>query len=57
VPGSFLLLSAAGLYPKQRRAHLETKEVNMMEPMHLVNETGTSYADVIEEMQSLRSNA
>jgi hypothetical protein len=32
---------------------LETKEVNMLEPMHFVTETGTSYASVIEEIQSL----
>jgi hypothetical protein len=32
---------------------LETEEVNMLEPMHFVTETGTSYANVIEEMQSL----
>jgi hypothetical protein len=36
-----------------RRTHLETKEVNMLEPMHFVAETGLSYASVIEEMQSL----
>jgi hypothetical protein len=53
VPGSFLLLSLAGAYPSNRRTHLETKEVNMLEPMHFVNEIGTSYANVIEEMQSL----
>jgi hypothetical protein len=32
---------------------LETKEVNMLEPMLSVSDTGTSYASVIEEMQSL----
>jgi hypothetical protein len=32
---------------------LETKEGNMLEPMHFVTETRTSYASVIEEMQSL----
>ena len=32
---------------------METKEVNMLEPMLSVSDTGTSYASVIEEMQSL----
>jgi hypothetical protein len=40
-------------YPSNPRTHLETKEVNMLEPMHSVSDTGTSYASVIEEMQSM----
>jgi hypothetical protein len=53
VPGSFLLLSTSGALCKAIGGHLETKEVNMLEPMHFVTETGTSYASVIEEIQSL----
>jgi hypothetical protein len=53
MPGSFLLLSPAGAYPSNTRTHLETKEVNMLEPMHSVSDTGTLYASVIEEMQSM----
>jgi len=40
-------------YPKQSADALRNKEVNMLEPMHSVSDTGTSYASVIEEMQSM----
>jgi hypothetical protein len=49
IPSAF---SGRGL-SEQSADHLETKEVNMLEPMHSVSDTGTSYASVIEEMQSL----
>jgi hypothetical protein len=42
-----------GLYANQSAETVGTREVNMLEPMHFVTETGTSYASVIEETQSL----
>jgi hypothetical protein len=44
---------SAGAYPKQSADALRNKEVNMLQPMHSVSDTGTSYASVIEEMQSM----
>src|SRR5260370_14458479 len=44
---------SARAYPKHSADALRNKEVKMLEPMHSVSDTGTSYASVIEEMQSL----
>src|SRR5260370_26338379 len=44
---------SARAYPKHSADALRNKEVKMLEPMHSVSDTGTSYASVIEEMQSM----
>src|SRR5260370_31971303 len=45
---------SAWAYPKQSADALRNREVNMLEQLHSVSDTGTSYASVIEEMQSMR---
>jgi hypothetical protein len=49
IPSAF----SARAYPKQSADARRNKEVNMLEPTHSVRDTGTSYASVIEEMQSM----
>jgi hypothetical protein len=49
IPSAF----SARAYPKQSADARRNKEVNMLEPTHSVSDTGTSYASVIEEMQSM----
>jgi hypothetical protein len=44
---------SAWAYPKRSADALRNKEVNMLEQLHSVSDTGTSYASVIEEMQSM----
>src|SRR3981189_1435077 len=44
---------SAWAYPKQSADALRNKEVDMLEQLHSVSDTGTSYASVIEEMQSM----
>src|SRR5216683_1290866 len=44
---------SARAYLKQSADALRNKEVNMLDSRHSVSDTGTSYASVIEEMQSM----
>jgi hypothetical protein len=53
VPDSSFCFLQPGLYANQSADTVGIREVNMLEPMHFVTETGTSYASVIEETQSL----